>query len=284
MAENLSGAEGSNVDKGGVVDTSGEGNQAASWMEGLSDEYKSHASLKDYKDINGVAKSLIEAQGYIGDSVRVPKEEATEEEWNKYFDKLGRPETSDKYLSDIKLPEGMDYNQDMLKDFQDLAHKLGLSQKQFKSIKEHYDNKAIESFNTQKANKVNLDAEFDKIANQRFGQNREKILTSGRNLLNMNSNSEDKEIFAKLDNRTMVAFASVLENIRSKHIAEDSGSMRNTSSPTQSNKDIESKMNELSAWLYKNTHDKMSTEFKQKAEELDRFRRIKGINVKSKTN
>lgn len=277
MAEGINEISGAGTGDAGSPEGAKVDTGASNWRDNLSEEYKTHKSLESYKDLNSLAKSHIEAQSYIGGSVKVPGAEATEEDWNKFFDKTGRPKTQDEYTSDIKLPDGMTYNDDSLKEFKDLAHKYGLSNKQFKAIKEHYDNKAIEFFNAKAGDVTKKETDFDTRANARYGADVKKVLTNAKELITLYGNSEDKEILSKLDNDALLGFAGILTNIRKKYISEDSGSIRNTGAPAQSQADITTKMNEITSWQLKNNNNKLSTEFKQKTAELTKLRRIMGI-------
>ena len=50
-----------------------------------------------------LAKSYINATQMIGkDKVAVPNKNSTEDQWNEVYDKLGRPESADKYSLNAK--------------------------------------------------------------------------------------------------------------------------------------------------------------------------------------
>ncbi|EIQ00866.1 hypothetical protein OpiT1DRAFT_05423 [Opitutaceae bacterium TAV1] len=65
------------------------------------------------------------------DRVAVPNENATPEEWNAFYSKVGRPEKPEGY--EIKRPDGIPdtiWSDDRAKAFATEAHKMGLTQKQ----------------------------------------------------------------------------------------------------------------------------------------------------------
>ena len=93
-----------------------------SWHEQLSDEYQGNDTLANIPDLDTLAKSYLDSQTYIGGSIRVPGEDAGDEDWTSFnnkllekvpgmlnlpkdeaeanamlFQKLGRPESADKY-------------------------------------------------------------------------------------------------------------------------------------------------------------------------------------------
>ena len=72
--------------------------QAFDFRQHIDEGYRNDPSLSTYKDINGMAKSLINAQKMVGaDKVAIPGSWATEDDWSQVYSKLGRPETADKY-------------------------------------------------------------------------------------------------------------------------------------------------------------------------------------------
>jgi hypothetical protein len=82
-----------------------------------------------FKEPSALAKSWVSAQKMMGaEKVVIPNDKSTEEDWNVFFNKIGRPESADKY--EIKPPEGMQLDEAVTKPFKELAHKLGLSAKQ----------------------------------------------------------------------------------------------------------------------------------------------------------
>lgn len=115
---------------GGSGGGSGDGGtNGKSWLDTLPDDIKGDPSLAVFKDVSGLAKSFVNAQKMIGaDKVIIPNEKSSEEEWNAFYQKMGRPESPDKY--EIKAPNGQDLNPEIAKGFKEVAHQLGLSPKQ----------------------------------------------------------------------------------------------------------------------------------------------------------
>lgn len=112
------------------------------WRASLPEDLQAEPSLQDIKDITGLAKGYVHAQKLVGmDKQRfavVPGEDAGEDAWNEFYEKVGRPETADAYqLPEVKL-EGVERNEDMEKWYKDTAHKFGLSAKQAAGLYEEY--------------------------------------------------------------------------------------------------------------------------------------------------
>jgi len=106
------------------------------WKESLPEDLKNDPSLLTVKDVPGLAKSYIHAQKMIGaDKIALPGKNASEEEWDAVYNKLGKPEEAKTYeedFGDLPIPE------ENVKNFKDAAHKLGLNQTQFKGLTSWY--------------------------------------------------------------------------------------------------------------------------------------------------
>ena len=113
---------------------------ATSWKEAISEEFRSNPNIEKFTEIDALAKSYINATQMIGqDKVSVPNKNSTEDQWNEVYDKLGRPESADKYSLDVKS-DVVPFDDGAVKQFAENAHKLGLSNKQAQGVLEFYKN------------------------------------------------------------------------------------------------------------------------------------------------
>jgi hypothetical protein len=123
----------------------------ASWRDSLPEELKASPQLQKYGDVSELAKAYVNAERLIGsDKIPIPGKHATESDWNAFYQKLGRPETSDKY--DIKLPEGSKVDDKLVVAFKEAAHKAGMLPKQAQGVMDWWaqTSKArVEEMNTQ---------------------------------------------------------------------------------------------------------------------------------------
>lgn len=128
-----------------------------SFLDNIAEDLRAEPSLQNFKDINGLAKSYVSAQRMLGSSLRIPSEDASTEAkeeflqkleqvpgvmrapdldnpeaMEQFYNQLGRPETADSYQ--IELPEGLEANADLTGQFKEIAHKLGLTQKQVEGL------------------------------------------------------------------------------------------------------------------------------------------------------
>ena len=107
----------------------------------LPEELRGEAAFKDIKDLGGLAKSYLHAQRMVGmDKVAIPGQDATPDDWNNFYARLGRPEAPDKYEFPSYEPktEGFSIDPEMQSQFAKTAHELGLSKTQAAKLYDWY--------------------------------------------------------------------------------------------------------------------------------------------------
>jgi hypothetical protein len=102
----------------------------------LSDDLRENDTLGKFEDVGSLGKSYLELQKMVGSRIKVPTDESSEDEVNDFYSKVGRPDSPDKYT--INLPEGADYDNELVGQFYEVAYKNGLSNKQAQSAIEFY--------------------------------------------------------------------------------------------------------------------------------------------------
>lgn len=98
----------------------------ASWLEALDDDIKGFVANKAWKAPKDVVESYRNLEKMLGAKGRTVPADDDAEGWDKFYNELGRPETADGYKFD--LPD--EYNPELVKFYQDAAHKAGLTKKQ----------------------------------------------------------------------------------------------------------------------------------------------------------
>lgn len=180
----------------------------------LSPEYRDHASLKDFPDVNALAKSFIDTQKMVGNSIRIPAEDATDEEKHDFYSRLGRPEDPEGYkLSERDAPEGFETDEEMLKSFKQVSHSLGLTPQQVEGIDKwhaNYVSHVSESIIEQRAEEaqktmVSLRQEFGALTDKKLQVAKGALAKFGgesvQNFLNetgLGNNADMIKMFAKI--------------------------------------------------------------------------------------
>lgn len=128
-ADNTSG--GSGADGG----TSGDGPETTappSWIEGLSDEGRQLVQTKGWGNPSDAVAGYTELEKIVGaDRIALPGENATQEELDKFYTALGRPETPDEYdLDEFSAPEGVPWDAENQQAAMAMFHKAGMTSAQ----------------------------------------------------------------------------------------------------------------------------------------------------------
>lgn len=109
------------------------------WRTSLPEDMRADKSFESFKDIGSFAKSFLDTKRMVGDAIRMPKADAPPEEWNKIYDRLGRPESPEKYeIKRPELPEGTPYDEDAEKSYKTWAHEAGLNPRQAQALFDKY--------------------------------------------------------------------------------------------------------------------------------------------------
>jgi hypothetical protein len=140
----------------------------------VPEAYKDRGWAAKVKSQDDVFKLVDNQDQLIGKRpAGIPAPDAPQEEWDKFY-QAARPESPDKYtLPDIEgLPEGVDLTESK-KTAMDLMHKAGLTNKQAADLWKEYIGTELKSAQGQKeaqaAKQAEIDAEFDKITKEHFG-------------------------------------------------------------------------------------------------------------------
>lgn len=168
-------------------DGDGEGGNGgnANWRDSLPDDIKGSSALADVKDIPSLAKQFIDAQSFIGRSVRIPGEDAGEEDWNKFHEKvltgaptlmrkpdpddekslesvlksMGMPEDKSKYSVEGIKVDGVEPTEGEIERLRDIAAEAKMTQKQFENyVRRHFNDVATKVTEQQTKVKEGIDA------------------------------------------------------------------------------------------------------------------------------
>lgn len=113
---------------------------ATDWRSSLPEDIRGEASLKTIHDIPSLAKSYLHAQKMIGaNKVPLPSKHATDDDWQKFYDQVGRPAV-DKY--EVKAPKDAKFiDEAWIKELTPIAHKSGIMPPQLEKLVNWYEEK-----------------------------------------------------------------------------------------------------------------------------------------------
>jgi len=97
--------------------------------------------------VEDLGRSYLNLEKLLGrEKVPVPVDDGDDEGWNRWYAAMGRPEAPDKYeFQRPDLPQGMDYDEDLEKDFRNWAHENGLNKRQANRFYDRYVKRHIEA-------------------------------------------------------------------------------------------------------------------------------------------
>jgi len=101
----------------------------------IPEELRDHPSLSPIKDVENLARSYVNAQKLIGaDKIPMPVN-PSDEDLDRIYNRLGRPETPQGYEIAV---DGNIVTEEVAQDFAEISHKLRLTPDQAKGIMDYY--------------------------------------------------------------------------------------------------------------------------------------------------
>ena len=123
------------------------------------------------------------------DKVAVPNNNSTDDQWNEVYDKLGRPESADKYKLEVKS-DVVPLDESAIKQFAENAHQLGLNNKQAQGILEFYKNSMEGSAQQSKIDTETAQANAEQELRKEWGSNYEANIKKAGSVAKANMNPE----------------------------------------------------------------------------------------------
>ena len=101
------------------------------WRSAIPEDLQNEPSLADIQDVASLAKGYVHAQHMIGsDKVAIPSREASQEEMDNFYNKLGRPESVDGYEAPKENMPDIPFDNELQTQFFEEAHRIGLNKQQ----------------------------------------------------------------------------------------------------------------------------------------------------------
>lgn len=154
---------GTQLESGAETETGG--------LDFIPEEYRESSWATKYNNPNDFFKGIENMSKLVGqktEGVRLPGEDATDEDWDSFFNSIGRPESPDKYdlKTDIKV-EGFDMKEEA-SIVSEIAHKSGLSNVQAQKLFDNYSNYIKENAPQSRSNEEILSEAFGDKAEEKF--------------------------------------------------------------------------------------------------------------------
>lgn len=127
-------------DDGYVAPEGSDADKTGNAFAALDEDTRTWLQTKGVDSIDKLAKSARESEKMLGDRIKVPGKDATPEELDAFYKKLGRPDKSDDYQFTVPkdLPKELPYDGERAAKLKVAAHKLGLNSEQAQAIHDLY--------------------------------------------------------------------------------------------------------------------------------------------------
>lgn len=148
--QNLEGSETQTPDdEGNVVDDQSQ-SETPKWMGQLPKDLKGNETLTQYQTLGDLGKAFLDLEGKVQGSVEVPGEDATEEQWSAYREKMGIPESPDNYeFEEVELPNGATEETEMDQWFRKVAHENNFTNAQANAFRKAWVEQNLAQANAQ---------------------------------------------------------------------------------------------------------------------------------------
>jgi hypothetical protein len=162
----------------------------STWKDSISEEFRKDPNIEKFTEIDALAKSYINATRMIGqDKLVIPTNNSTEDQWNEVYNKLGRPESADKYTLDAKS-EVISLDDNAVKQFAETSHKLGLNNKQAQGLLEFYKTNMEGTAQQAKVDAETAQAQAEQQLRSEWGREFETKVKQASSLAKANMNPE----------------------------------------------------------------------------------------------
>ena len=162
----------------------------STWKDSISEEYRKDPNIEKFTEADALAKSYINAVKMIGqDKIAIPTNNSTQEAWDEAYEKLGRPESPDKYTLDAKS-DVVPFDETAIKSFAEQSHKLGLNNKQAAGILDFYKNNMEGSAQQAKIDTETAQSQAEQQLRQEWGRDFEGKVKQAGALAKANINPE----------------------------------------------------------------------------------------------
>jgi hypothetical protein len=204
----------------------GEGDKAQPWWSGIKEEpIREYMKTKNYANPEEAARAAWSANKLLAErgdptTITVPKGDATPEQWEEFYKKIGRPDSPDKY--EFKHGEGVTVDKDLETLGRNIFHKLGVPGAKAQEAIDMWNAAVAEKLgkNAEEAKATN-DAELDALSKS-WGADLDKNRAAGERV--MKALGLDAKFMEKIEGQ--IGSAAVVELLAKIGRKSDEGSFK----------------------------------------------------------
>ena len=144
------------------------GVKTADWKSGLPDDLKADPSLTGFKAIPELAKSFVETKKLVGQSLRAPAADASEEDWEKYYKAGGKPNAPEEYK--FNAPDGV-VSKEEEKAIREAAYRMGMNSRQVQKMVDLHVADVAAMQKAEREERARVDASYREKWGANYGKN-----------------------------------------------------------------------------------------------------------------
>lgn len=183
----------------------------------IPEAFREKPWARDLKSAEDAFKMLDGAQTLLGKQGKiVPLPDAPKEEWDKFYQAAGRPESPDKY--EFVREQGVEYDAEWDTSLKGALFEAGITSKQLSVLGPKFDSLIAAQIAKEKSQG---EAQFQALSSKVFGADAQKHIDESTKLMNAIVPPEARELISLLDNNGLILLASVMKEVGAKYIGED---------------------------------------------------------------
>lgn len=210
----------------------------------IPEDLKENKLWDKYKTVEEFLKGSAEINSWAGKRGDIPQADASPDEWNQFYNKIGRPETASEY--GIKAIDGLESAQPRLEQAMELAHQVGMSKTQadtfFKGMMEM---ELADSNSFKESQTKSRSAEMQKLS-EVWGEGQEDMIDSVTRFEKSLGVFEAFEESGLNTNADLLIMMGTLANKLAEDPAIDTGMSRTSAGLDAQIKDVDTQLRELS--------------------------------------
>lgn len=190
----------------------------------IPDAYKDKPYMKEVDSFDKLFADFDNAQSLIGqrqDGNVLPGKDATPEQIDAFLKKV-QPESIDAYtLPETEFSKKFGRNEEFGNQMKELFREAGLEQWQIDKLATGYDAAAFAVQQQQAGSDEQIAADFEKMADGHFGEQKQAKLEIANKILKANTPEAFQPFLEKLPNESLMVLSAVLNNVHDKFMKED---------------------------------------------------------------
>lgn len=166
------------------------------FLDSLPEELRGEPSLRTFTDPTSLAKSYVNAQRLIGaDKVAKPGKSWTDDQYNEFYNSIGRPDSADAY--EINMGEGA--NEDSVNAFRQAMWEAGLQPRQAERLAQFISEAQTSTQSDAESRREAATQEGEQSLRQEFGQAYEQRLGMAQNAAKTLLGEKGMEMFDSVE-------------------------------------------------------------------------------------